>query len=84
MGMTCDLSYGFNFTYMAEFSDGLIEHELDHVFFGLSDELPKINKEEVEAYKYVDLEELKLNILIEPEQYTPWLKNMPWTGYRGC
>ncbi|GAA3961265.1 isopentenyl-diphosphate Delta-isomerase [Pedobacter ginsengiterrae] len=74
MGMNCDLSYGFHFTYMAEFSDGLIEHELDHVFFGLSDELPKINTEEVEAYKYVDLEKLRLNIIDKPEQYTPWLK----------
>lgn len=74
MGMECELSYGFHFTYKAEFLDGLIEHELDHVFFGLSDELPKINKDEVESYKYLDLEALKSSIEKKPEFYTPWLK----------
>lgn len=74
MGMKCDLVYGFNFTYRAEFEDGLIEHELDHVFFGTSDEIPKINKDEVESYKYMDLALLRLSISEEPHLYTPWLK----------
>jgi isopentenyl-diphosphate delta-isomerase len=74
MGLSCDLSYGFNFTYKADFSDGLIEHELDHVFFGSTDELPSINLEEVEGYKYMDLDTLKKDIIEHPDLYTPWLK----------
>jgi len=74
MGMECELNYGFNFIYKAAFADGLIEHELDHVFFGVSDELPEINKTEVESYKYVNLKFLTDDINANPELYTPWLK----------
>ncbi|MFC4210718.1 isopentenyl-diphosphate Delta-isomerase [Pedobacter lithocola] len=74
MGMKCSLTYAFSFTYKATFADGLIEHELDHVFFGNSDEIPKINKEEVENYKYISLKDLKIQIVKEPEIFTPWLK----------
>jgi len=74
MGMVCDLRYLFSFTYRADFEDGLTEHELDHVFFGLSDDLPKINRDEVESYKYIDLTSLKQDIELHPELYTSWLK----------
>lgn len=74
MGMNCLLSYGFNFIYKAEFPDGLIEHELDHVFFGTSDQLPEINKEEVESYRYMNLTLLEEDIKRNPHLYTPWLK----------
>lgn len=74
MGLNCDLFYGFNFTYKADFSDGLIEHELDHVFFGSTDALPNINLEEVESYKYMNLDDLKKDINEQPNLYTPWLK----------
>ncbi|KQS28505.1 isopentenyl-diphosphate Delta-isomerase [Pedobacter sp. Leaf194] len=74
MGMECALSYGFNFTYKATFNDGLIEHELDHVFFGISDDSPVINTEEVESYKYVDLDFLLEDVQRNPDKYTPWLK----------
>jgi isopentenyl-diphosphate delta-isomerase len=40
MGMACDLTDMFSFTYRTEFDDGLIEHEIDHVFVGYSDEAP--------------------------------------------
>jgi len=74
MGMECELNYGFNFIYKAALADGLIEHELDHVFFGVSDELPEINKTEVESYRYVNLKFLTDDINTNPELYTPWLK----------
>ena len=32
MGLKTTLNYGFKFLYKAEFNNGLIEHELDHVF----------------------------------------------------
>ena len=74
MGMHADLSYGFNFTYKATFGDGLTEHELDHVFFGYSNEAPVINTDEVESFRYLSLEELKLDIRKQPDLYTEWLK----------
>ncbi|KLT66840.1 isopentenyl-diphosphate Delta-isomerase [Pedobacter sp. BMA] len=74
MGMNCNLEYAFNFTYKAAFGDGLTEHELDHVFIGQSDELPIINTDEVESFRYLSLEELNLDIRKNPTLYTEWLK----------
>jgi isopentenyl-diphosphate delta-isomerase len=74
MGMECNLIYGFNFLYKAIFDNGLIEHELDHVFFGVTDQRPIINLDEVASFKYVKLAELNKNIIENPEDYTAWLK----------
>lgn len=74
MGMECPLAYAFNFTYQASFSNGLIENEYDHVFFGISNNLPEPNAEEVAAFKYVDLKDLELSLQTHPEDYSAWLK----------
>lgn len=74
MGMECEISYLFKFTYKAEFDNGLTEHEVDHVFFGMSDELPVINREEVEDFKYMDLVSLQEDINRNPQAYSPWLR----------
>jgi len=74
MGMSCDLTYGFHFYYKAEFDNGLIEHEIDHVFFGLSDSLPVFNSSEVQNYQYNSLIDLEKDIQESPEKFTPWFK----------
>ena len=74
MGMKCDLQYAFNFTYKAELLDGIEEHEYDHVYFGVSDELPVPDPEEVLAYKYLSLDLLAKDIKQNPDEYTEWLK----------
>lgn len=74
MGMTCELNYGFAFTYHAAFTDELAEHEVDHVLFGESDELPQPDKSEVAAYKYISLKDLKADVASHPEIYTVWFK----------
>ena len=72
MGMQCSLKPIFTFMYRAEFDNGLIEHELDHVFFGESDQNPKINPEEVETYRYIAMENLQQEVKEFPENFTPW------------
>ena len=72
MGMQCSLKPIFTFMYKAEFDNGLIEHELDHVFFGESDQNPKINPEEVETYRYIAMENLQQEVKEFPENFTPW------------
>lgn len=74
MGMKCDLTYGFNFTYKATFDNNLIEYEFDHVYFGLSNDLPIVNPTEVNAYKYINLTDLKQDLEQNPDIYTAWLK----------
>ena len=41
---------------------------------GYSDDLPQINKEEVEDYKYLDLDEVDRDIKNNPNLYTAWFK----------
>ena len=74
MGMKTTLNYGFKFLYKAEFKNGLIEHELDHVFFGFSNEKPSINISEVCDYKYLDQGKIETMILQQPENFSPWFK----------
>ena len=74
MGLKAQLNYGFKFQYKAEFKNGLIEHELDHVFFGFSNEKPSINSLEVCDYKYLDQGKIETMILQQPETFSPWFK----------
>lgn len=74
MGMDCDFEEVFSFLYKAEVGQGLIEHEFDHVFIGVSDIEPNINSDEVETWKYVDIEWLKLDIVTNSLEYTEWFK----------
>lgn len=74
MGMHCDLTYGFNFLYKADVKDGLLEHEYDHVYFGVSDDEPIINRAEVADYKYIELFDLQQDLINQPNHYTEWLK----------
>ncbi|WP_316767916.1 isopentenyl-diphosphate Delta-isomerase [Pedobacter frigiditerrae] len=74
MGISCTLYYGFNFIYKADVNEGILEHEFDHVYFGISDALPQINKDEVSSYRFASLEDLKVDINKNPDLYTEWLK----------
>jgi isopentenyl-diphosphate Delta-isomerase len=75
MGMVCNLNAVFSFVYKAVFDNGLTEHEFDHVYFGYSDLLPVINKEEVNEWRYCSIAELKKEIQENPSHYSEWLKD---------
>jgi isopentenyl-diphosphate delta-isomerase len=74
MGITCNLTEKFSFIYKVKFDNGLYEHEYDYVFFGRYDGKVKPNKDEVESYKWISLNELKKDIKQNPKKYTYWLK----------
>jgi isopentenyl-diphosphate delta-isomerase len=74
MGIVCELNYLFNFSYRADFENGLSENELDHVFFGVCNELPQINDDEVESYQYFPFDELNKMVAQKPEDFTVWFK----------
>jgi isopentenyl-diphosphate delta-isomerase len=74
MGFTTDLKETTSFIYKAPFDNGLTEHELDHILVGNFEEAPNINKEEVASWKWMDLEEVKKDIEINPKIYTAWFK----------
>ncbi len=74
MGFTTDLEELFSFIYKTPFDNGLTEHELDYVLFGTYNDVPKINKDEVANYKWVDLQKVREDIQRNPEQYTSWFQ----------
>jgi isopentenyl-diphosphate delta-isomerase len=74
MGFVTELEEVFWFIYKAPFDNGLTEHELDHVMIGYYNDIPQINKEEVEAYKWMTLKAVKDDMEEQPETYTEWFK----------
>ncbi len=74
MGMSCKTDFVFSFKYKTTFANGLTEHEFDHVYFGLTNDLPLPEKSEVKNWKYMTIENLETDILVHPENYTEWMK----------
>lgn len=74
MGMKAELNKAFHFTYRAALDHGLIEHEIDHVFIGYTDDTPQINTSEVMAFKWIRLEDIQIDIQKNPNRYTAWFK----------
>ena len=74
MGFDCELMELFSFIYHANLENNLFEHELDLVFVGRYDGQPVPNPDEVDDWKWVDIEALKQDVGENPERYTYWFK----------
>lgn len=74
MGMSCELSILTSFIYQTPFGNGLTEHELDYVLTGRFNGTPQINPEEVQAYTWMSLEDVRKDIALHPGNYTSWFK----------
>lgn len=72
MGLHAPLKEVFHFTYRAELEYGLIEHEIDHVFIGYSDETPHLNLEEIMGFKWMSLSDIQSDMRSNPSRYTAW------------
>jgi isopentenyl-diphosphate Delta-isomerase len=74
MGFTCPVRLRFETIYRAEVSDGLIEHEYDHIFIGRFDGEPEPNEAEVVEYRWVESADVAEELDEAPERYTPWFR----------
>ena len=74
MGFKTELKELFHFIYKTPFDNGLTEHELDHVMIGYYNDEPTINQEEVESWKWMKIEDVKTEMLQNPDIYTVWFK----------
>ncbi len=74
MGFVTELKDVISFIYKAPFSNGLTEHEFDHVLVGSYNDNPDFNKDEVQSFKWMTLEEVKKDMDIQPQIYTEWFK----------
>ena len=72
MGIKTELKKEFEFTYNAVLENGLTEHEFDHVLIGNFNGTPILNKDEVEDWKWMSLEEIEKDINENKEDYTVW------------
>lgn len=74
MGVKTELKELFSFVYKAPFDNGLTEHELDHVMIGKYNDEPKINADEVNAWKWMSLDDIKDDMAEHPSNYTAWFR----------
>ncbi len=74
MGMRCKTQFAFSFIYKVKFENGLTEHEFDHVYFGVTNDLPIPERCEVKDWKYINLNALEEDINKQPQYYSEWLK----------
>lgn len=76
MGLKCKLQELFSFTYKEPLDNELTEYEFDHVIFGISDDIPKPNTNEVMDYKYMSYFHLHNDLRSNPDNYTVWFKKI--------
>lgn len=72
LGIDCDVEELFDFMYRTVFAENLYEYEFDHVFLADYSGSIKLNREEASEIKWIDLQELKEDIVRRPEKYTSW------------
>lgn len=74
MGTSSELEHGFTFLYKADVGQGLIEHELDHVFFGRAGTTLRPDPSEVKDWRWAEVVELGTEMEAHPDRFTPWLR----------
>lgn len=72
MGFAVPLEEVFSFIYRANFSNGLTEHEFDHVFVGTYDGVVEPDAKEVKSFAFRSPEETDRMIEDNPSMFTTW------------
>lgn len=83
MGFATPLEKVLDFIYLAEFSNGLTEHEFDHVYIGHYDGPIVPNPNEVNAFEYRTMESIQASLDAKEGLFTAWFeivfpKMMDW------
>lgn len=73
MGIKAKLEERFVFPYHAEVGSGLTEQEYDHIFFGRYNGAPEPNKDEVQGWRWVSIDEFSRWIKEKPEDFAAWV-----------
>ena len=72
MGFDTELTKAFDFIYHAPFSNGLTEHEFDHVMIGYYNQPAQPNSLEVQAVASYTLDEINEQMQENPSAFTIW------------
>jgi isopentenyl-diphosphate delta-isomerase len=76
MGFGCEMDPVGSFIYRAEFENGLIEYEYDHLFKARFAGKPRPDPAEVCDWRWTGLDELARDRVEKPNEYTAWF----WLG----
>jgi isopentenyl-diphosphate delta-isomerase len=74
MGFTCPLESLGAMRYRAELDQGMIEHEMVHVFRGLYDGAVVPNPLEAEGYQWAGLDEMRADVAAMPHRFSAWFR----------
>jgi isopentenyl-diphosphate delta-isomerase len=77
LGLETKLEYLYKFEYQATWKGEGSEHELCSVYIGQSNDLPQVNKTEIDEWKFISKEALNKELEENPDAYSPWFK-MEW------
>ena len=81
LAITTPLHFTHKFIYHAPYLDAGSEHELCHVYVGVSDAAVRVNVHEVAATRWVSPEALDEALADPDAPYTPWLR-LEWAALR--
>ena len=74
LGFDTELRKAFSFIYTAaDAASGLTERELDHVFAGEFEGVPRPRPEEIDELRWVACDDVVRDVAVRPERYAPWL-----------
>jgi isopentenyl-diphosphate Delta-isomerase len=74
LGFETELEKVFDFVYKAEFDNGLVEYEFDHVYTGRYDGEIDFAREEVMEVCYKPIEEISHSLIQQPNRFTAWFR----------
>lgn len=72
LGISVPVKEIFHFVYRTVFENGLTEFEYDHVFLASYSGDIVFSEEEVEEIKWIDIDDLKKDIVNNPQNYASW------------
>lgn len=72
MGIRPALTQCASFIYRARIDDVLTEYELDHVFVGFSEAVPRPDASEVGDWRWLDVKNVARELGDFPERFTAW------------
>ena len=74
LGVEVKLTHIFKFQYDAMYNKEWGENELDHVFIGKHNNVITPERDEITDWKFINIDELRRDVKINPGKYTPWFK----------
>lgn len=81
LGLETELDYLYKFKYHATWKNEGSEFELCSVYIGKSNESVRVNKTEIDEWKFINREELDKELKRNAANYSPWLK-LEWLEIR--